>query len=237
MSDHFPTTRWTLLRKLRSEGGPTSDVEAKTALEYLCTCYWRPIRNHLVMLGKSDEEAKDLTQGFFAHLIEKNVFARADRDRGRLRTFLLSALNQYVIGEWRRETAAKRGGEAGNMSLDAEAFPSPSNAADDLKRFDRAWAEQVFDRSLLALERAYRGRGKEKLIHAIGPHLGSFDESAAAMEPLARELGITLPALRVHLHRARKRFGDCLRDELRALQTAEEEIEDELRYLVSLLDE
>jgi RNA polymerase sigma-70 factor (ECF subfamily) len=189
------------------------------------------------MLGRSDEEAKDLTQGFFAHLIEKNVLARADPKRGRLRTFLITALNQHVIGEWRRETAGKRGGDEGMVSLDLESFLSHSSQTDDFSQFDRAWAEQVFERSLLALERVYRGRGKEKLISAIIPYLGRFDEAAGEMEPLARELGITLPALRVHLHRARKRFGDCLRDELRALQTPEAEIEDELRYLVSLLDE
>lgn len=235
MPDPFPTTKWTLLRKIR-DAGSANEQEVAEVLEYVCTVYWRPIRSHLMMLGKKEEEAKDLTQGFLAHLLEKKILSKADSDRGRLRTFIISALNQYVISEWRREQTVKRGGRS-------EFIPMEDNGIDLLGEspvspgFDRLWARQVYERSLHALERDYRNRGKAELVEALIPRIGSLDEPAAAMEPLAKRLGITLPALRVHLHRARKRFGDCLRDELRALQTPEDELEEELRYVLSLLDD
>ena len=236
MSDDFPSTKWTILHKLQNRGTLSTEEEAAAALEYICTCYWRPIRAHLRYLGKSEEDADDLTQGFFAHLVEKKILMKADSGRGRLRTFLIAALNQHIVADWRRNRSEKRGRDIEFVAYDSLA-PLPDSAeGTDHAKFDRVWAELVFERSLAALERFYRAKGKKDLIEGLAPYLGKFDEGADEMAPLADQLGITLSALRVYLHRARKRFGDCLRDELRALQTPEEDIEDELRYLVSILE-
>lgn len=236
MSDDFPTTKWTLLQKIQNRGDLSTEEEAAAALEYICTCYWRPIRSHLRFLGKSDEDADDLTQSFFAHLVENKILMRADSSRGRLRTFLIAALNQHVTGEWRRAQCEKRGGNVEFVALETLAPLPASRECIDNAQFDRVWAELVFERSLFALQRAYRAPGKKELIQEIVPYLGKFDEDAREMTPLAERLGITLSALRVNLHRARKKFGNCLRDELRALQTPENDIEEELRYLISILE-
>lgn len=230
----FATTRWSLV----IAAGDGADPRAHEALEALCRLYWLPIYAFLRKHGWDRSQAEDLTQGFFLKLLEKGAIARARADRGRFRTFLLSSLKNYLADERDRDGAMKRGGGASVISIDAlqaESWlsrePSPGETPEEL--FDRRWAGMVVDQALSRLEQTMTSSLGPERFEALRPFLLTGKEGAYA--EASRSLGIGESAVRVGVHRMRRRFGELLRDEVAQTVGSPADVEDELRYLQRIL--
>ncbi|MEZ5966418.1 MAG: hypothetical protein R3F56_21460 [Planctomycetota bacterium] len=210
----FHTTRWSLVAR-----AGTDDLAGRQALAELCQAYWQPVYWLYRRLRVDPERARDLTQGLFAHLLERGDLRRADPQRGRFRAWLRACARHWLADEHERERAHKRGGGAVVLSLDVAAEESRYGlqAVDHLDAealFERRWAQTVIERALVRLEReettARRG--------ALFPHLRVVLEGEGPRRPwadLARELDTSEGALKVAAHRLRARFRDCLVAEVR----------------------
>jgi RNA polymerase sigma-70 factor (ECF subfamily) len=234
----FRTTRWTLVRA--AGGAPSS--ERRSALESLCTAYWPPVYAFVRRQGAAPVQAEDLTQAFFARLLEKDGLRMADPERGRFRSFLLGALRHFLSNEEDRERALKRGGGRALLSLDSTTVQGLENGlhlepAADLspeREFERAWAVAVLARARKRLAEEQAQAGKSAQWHALEPHLSTTDERGHGAE-LAQRLGISENAVRVALHRLRRRFGELVREEVRET-VGPGEVEDEVRQLLRALE-
>lgn len=212
--------------------------EAKEALSSLCQDYWRPLFRFARRAGKSPEEAQDLTQGFLGDLIESNSFARADRERGRFRTFLLAAFVHYMANEQRHQQAQKRGG--GHILLplepepDGEPWPDLVDPLTPELHYERSWAYTLLDRVLDRLQRDYEAVGRGPLFAALQPYLSGV-EGGPGHAQLGSGLGMTEGAVSTALHRMRRRYGELLRAEIAETVGDEAEAEDELRHLLRVI--
>lgn len=229
----FQTTRWTLVRA----AGLADGSERRAALETLCRAYWPPVYAFVRRGGASVVQAEELTQGFFARLLASDDFARADPERGRFRGYLLGALRHFLANEHAREQALRRGPRP--LSLDSamlsgvELGLAPSPATPE-REFERAWAAAVIDRARARLSDEQEEAGKGAQWRALEPHLARADERGHG-EELAATLGISANAVRVALHRLRRRFGELVRDEVRET-VGPGEVEDEVRELRRALE-
>lgn len=210
----FAATRWSLVL---AAGGDES-AEAARALEELCSGYWYPLYVFVRRQGRDPEESRDLTQSFFARLIEKRWLSGAAPDRGRFRTFLLTALSHFLANEWIRERRIKRGGGVEFIALDAASAEEryklePSDNVTPETLFERRWALTVLEQALGALESESKAAGRGDLFEALRPHL-SGDPDSPALAGLARSLGMSEGALKVAAHRLRRRFGELVRQEI-----------------------
>jgi RNA polymerase sigma-70 factor (ECF subfamily) len=211
---HFATTRWTLVCAAGKE-----DSAAKKALATLCESYWYPLYAFLRRRGCSREEAEDVTQAFFANLLERGWVRTADRDRGRFRTFLLTALNRFLSKERDKAAAAKRGGGRTRLSLDFEAGESryrrePTDEQTPDSLFERRWAMTVLDQALVRLEAEHAtDPGKAAKFAALKPLLTAA-EGASPYALVAGQLDMTEAAVKVAVHRLRKRYKEVLREEV-----------------------
>jgi len=211
----------------RNATGGTRD-----ALAELCQAYWYPIHKYVCNQGYPAEDAKDLTQEFFARLIEKDYVQQADQERGRFRSFLLGAVRHFLGSQRRRDRAQKRGGGQ-------EALPLEAEAADGSYRFEPRTDEtpdKIFERhwALTVLERALAGLREVKHFE----HLKQFlveGEPGGAYSRVAAELGMSEGALKVAVHRLRRRFGTSLRVEIGRTVETPDQIEEELRYLLTVI--
>lgn len=231
---NFDTTRWSLV----IAAGDSADPRAHEALESLCGIYWRPIYAYLRGHGHKRHEAEDLTQGFFVKLLEKGTIGRARSERGKFRTFLLTALKNYLSDVRGRESAQKRGGGRLVISLDASedekwATQEPSHEETPERLFDRRWAGTVLERVLARIEQETAGTAGQERFAALRPFLSSGE--AGAYAEVARTLGIGESAVRVGVHRMRRRFGELLRDEIAQTVASPAEVDDELRELQRIL--
>lgn len=221
----FPMTRWSLV--IEAAG----DVES--SLESLCRQYWQPVYAVARQAGNDVESAKDLTQGFFAKLLEKGWLVSADREKGRFRTFLVTALKRYMINEWHREHAARRGGFADTVPLDAEmaervsALETRRDLSPDAL-FDRRWALALLDAALHRLEAECPDF--EWLKDCLTAGRGETDYAK-----LAAKLGSSEGAARVAVHRLRKRYRAVIRDEVARTVASESEVENEMQALMGAL--
>jgi RNA polymerase sigma-70 factor (ECF subfamily) len=224
----FPTTRWS---QVRAAG--ESVAEADDAFAILCSDYWRPIFSYLRRLGFSEADGQDLTQGFFVHLLERRTVRRADPHRGKFRSFLLGALKNYVANETARAGRKKRGGENEIVSLNdpSRTTPEPSVEAEAIRSFDESWANEVIGRSLARLREKFRGENRTELFGVLERFLGE----ATVTDEAARALGSTIGALRTAVSRLRKQFGEQIRLEIARTVSAPDLIEEEFRYLRSVL--
>lgn len=207
------------------------------ALEELCRLYWYPVYAFIRRQGASSEEAEDLAQGFFARLLERRDLLSAEREKGRLRSFLLARVKNHLVQDWRRRTAAKRGGTGQPLSLDdAEVRYAlePAGLVSAEALFDRRWALETFETALRRLESEYADAGKRDLFEALMPWLSSrpSDQTYASLAP---GLGLTPGALQVAVHRLRQRFRRCLENAVADTVADPDEVESELRYLLSLV--
>jgi len=231
----FPTTSWTLV----AVAGEGTSLESKEALAQLCEAYWRPLYAYIRRTGHSADESGDLTQEFFAKLIEKHYLRAADRERGRFRTYLLASLRHFLSNEWDRARTVKRGGGAAITSLDVEDGErlyrlEPADPTTPERIFERRWALTVLDRAMQRLREEFVSGGKAELFHGIQPFLtGDCDPGAYARA--APVVGMTTGALKVAVHRARRRFASAVREEVAATLDREEDIEDEIQYLLAAL--
>jgi RNA polymerase sigma factor (sigma-70 family) len=234
-SECFPTTSWTLVAAA-SEG---HSRESEEALARLCEAYWRPLYAYVRRAGHDADESRDLTQEFFARLIEKHYVRTADRHRGRFRTYLLAALKHFLANEWDRARAAKRGGGTIPIPLEVETAErlyrlEPVDLLTPEKIFERRWALTVLDRAMARLRGEFADSGKSEAFDRIQQFL-TGDNQSGAYAQAASALGMTAGALKVAVHRARRRFAGLVREEVAATLDRIEEIEDELHHLLGAL--
>jgi len=225
----FLTTRWTLVGKAVG----ARDTEAREALGDLFLIYWKPLYRYIRRTGRSVEDAEDLLQGFFEHLVAGEGLRLADPDRGRFRAFLLAALKNFMASEWRREHRQKRGGFARHLSLDwKDAETGLQLEAEDLRSpdrlYDREWAMALLDKVLDDLER------EEPEFSRWKPYLSLSRERLPYAE-IARSFDMSEGAVRVAVHRLRKRYRERLREEIAGTLTEASMVEDEMRALFAAL--
>lgn len=202
------------------------------ALEELCMTYWPALYKHVRRMGYDDADAQDLTQSFFARLLEKQILARADRTRGRFRSFLLTSLHRFVINEWHRGEAAKRGGDREHFSIDfsqaAEIGIGKQSTPE--AEFQREWAMCVIERSFERLREEHIASGKQELFDAIACCIVR-DADSPSFSAVAEKLKSTIAAVKMAASRTRKRLRELVLDEVRATVMNEEDVEDELTAL------
>ncbi|MGC1275123.1 MAG: sigma factor [Planctomycetaceae bacterium] len=213
-SGRFATTRWSVVCAAGRE-----DSAARLALASLCETYWYPLYAFLRRRGCSREEAEDVTQAFFARLLERGWVRSADRDRGRFRTFLLTALSRFLGKERDKRRAAKRGGGRTPLSLDFEAGESryqlePVEEQTPDRLFERRWAMTVLDRVLVRLEEEHADDPARTAKFAALKPLMTAATEAAPYATVATTLGMTEGAVKVAVHRLRKRYKELLHDEV-----------------------
>ena len=214
-----------------------STGRAQEALATLCQAYWYPLYAYLRRRGHPAEDAEDLTQGFFAHLLEKGALRSADPERGRFRSFLLASLQHYVSNERARARADKRGGSTVLLALhDAEGHyrREPPDDRTPEKLLDRRWALTVLDRVAATLRDEFRRRGKEGVFDGLKEHLAGDAEDSSYRE-IGVRLGLSEGAARVAVYRLRRRFGELLRKEVGETLASPEDVEDEIRCLMRAL--
>lgn len=229
----FEATRWTLVQRAKD----ANKEEAQEALNALCSMYWRPLYAFARGYGRSMEDAEDVVQGFLAKGIEKALFTAADQEKGKMRTFLLTAFKRYLRDEHVKAVAIKRGeGKVDTMDVAGEeARLADADAADPTSSFDKRWAIIVVESAREQLEKKYAREGKLELYQALSASLtGELDES---YQEIADRLEVSLSAVKVGVHRLRKRFGEMLRAEIVETIGEGEDPDQELRYLIGILSD
>lgn len=231
----FQTTNWTLI--VQAADSDTS--AARAALGALCHAYWYPVYAFVRRQGFSAADAEDLTQGYFTRFIEKGYAKELRPELGRFRAFVLASVRNYVSNERDRERAQKRGGGRSPVSLDQASAEEryalePQDPATPDRLFERAWARSAVDRALgrLANEIA-RTEGVERF-DQLKAHL-TGDEEPSTYRELAAAWGVGEPAVRVYVHRLRKRFGNLLREEVATTVADPADVDAELRHLLEML--
>jgi len=216
-----------------------SHPESASALETICRLYWYPLYAYARQSGQSPSDAQDVTQEFFRLFLEKNWLRDVDRNRGRLRSFLITALKRFMANEWRRVTAQKRGHSQPHFSIDtafAESrYASQSGdqfAADEI--FDREWALKLLELTLERLESEFQLSGKAADFFVLKDFL-AVSHANIDYDRAAGRLGQSEGATRVAVHRLRKRFRELYREEVAQTLPKGEDLEAELRYLAGVL--
>jgi RNA polymerase sigma factor (sigma-70 family) len=229
----FPHTRWSVVLAATQPGSP----EAVGALETLCRAYWHPLYAYVRRCGHSPHDAQDLTQEFFQRLLEKRWLEDVDREKGRLRTFLVLALKYFMANEWRRASAQKRGGNQFHVPLDTElaekqCASDPQLSPDEV--FDRQWSLVLLDLTLNKLQSEFAAAGRSadyaNLKSCLMAEHGAIDYAA-----IAQQLGVNAGAARVAVHRLRKRFRQLFREEISRTLADGTDLEGELRHLAAAL--
>jgi len=217
-----------------------SRPDAQAALATLCETYWYPLYAYVRRVGYTAEDAQDLTQGFSAVLLEKRYVNAADRERGRFRSFLLTALRRFLAKEHDRAHAQKRGGKRKPMSLDLASGESryalePSHDVTPEAIHQRRWALTVLDTVLARLRQAYADAGKAEVFDGVKAFL-TGEAGAPPYAQVARDLGMSEGAVKVAVHRLRRRYRDRLRSEVARTVADPGAVEDELRHLLAVLE-
>lgn len=230
----FVSTHWSVVLA----AGHDSSPDAHAALEQLCRAYWPPLYAFVRRQGHGPEEAQDLTQAFFLHLLDHDALAGVDRSKGRFRSFLLTSFKHLMANEWRRAHTRKRGGAA-LFSLDAKWGEERYQVeiADTLtpdKLFDRRWAETLLERVLLRVRDEWNARDQQQRFDELKVFLVERRGTVPVAEVAAR-LGLTVPALRSLLYRLRQSYRTVFLQEIAQTVAAPEEIEDEVRHLLAAL--
>ena len=232
--DYFATTHWTMVL----HAGRNDTTRAQEALALLCRTYWYPIYAYVRRRGYSPEDAEDLTQGFFARLLELNSLADVRREKGKFRSFLLASLNHFLSDEWDRARAQKRG-HGRVISLDTDAAETrfgrePADASTREKMFERQWAMTLLETVVQRLQCDYQAAGKGALFMALRFSIMG-DKTDVPYTQLAAEVGLSEEALRVAVHRLRQRYRQLLRDEIAQTVATPAEVDGEIRHLFSAL--
>ena len=227
----FASTLWSVVLAARDADAPGR----RDALQKLIESYWKPVYYFIRRKGADAEAAKDLAQGFFAALLERNFLQYVRKDRGRFRTFLLTALEHFLADEHDRAQALKRGGGRAAFSLDfagaEREMEGPSDAPD--RAFRRDWALRVLSRGLEALRASFDGAGRKEEFEALRLHLAIGAEKPPSYADLAARLGITEQDVANRVHRARAAYRESILELIRAYSETEEDARDELRELLS----
>lgn len=230
----FATTHWSIVLEAQGES-----ATAEEALETVCRTYWRPIYSFLRLQGVRPEEAEDLTQGFFALLLERKDLNTVRKEKGRLRSFLLVSLKHFLLDERRRSMALKRG--KGQRLIPLEELranqPGDLEPTDPLtaeRIYERRWALALLEQVLRRLKGEYEKAGHAALFHSLKKLLPD-EPGAPSQAEIAAELGMTENAIRQAFHRFRRRYQTLLREEISHTVAIPSDGDDELRHLVAVL--
>jgi RNA polymerase sigma-70 factor (ECF subfamily) len=231
--DIFATTHWTVVLAAGNRHAPQAD----RALEELCQIYWYPLYVYVRHQGHSKQDAEDLTQGFFESFLKRNYLDGLSSDKGRFRAFLLAALKHYLSNQRDRESRLKRGGGEKPLSLNWENAESryqiePLDRVSPDKLYDRAWANTLLEKVISRLSDESRTEGKRSQFERLKPFL-MVGKAAIPYAETARELGLGENAVRVAVHRLRRRYRQLLREEISQTLSDPALVEDELQSLFS----
>jgi len=231
----FVTTHWSVVLT----AGDSNTTIAHEALAKLCQTYWFPLYAFVRRRGFSPPDAEDLTQEFFARFLEHKWVGNADREKGRFRTFLLSALNHFLANEWDKARAQKRGGGSTPLPLEFNAAETryvrePADNVTPEQHFERRWALTLLETVVNRLRTEYEQDGKADLFTALNPCLVG-DRTSQPYEELARELGVSEGAVKSAVHRLRQRYRQLLRDEIAQTVAGPGEVDEELNHLIAVL--
>ena len=245
-ADPFIATQWSVIV---AAGKTQAEPEiASAALAQLCQTYWPPLYTYVRSRGHAVHDAQDLTQGFFAYLIEHKIYLRADRQLGKFRSFLLASLKHFLSHAREREQTLKRGGGREFIAFDdaradaAESLfqthcPSGSSAVPEDRLFEKTWAETLVETALSRLAAAYKAEGKENLFEKFQTFLAVGADPLPPYSELAVRLAVTESTIRSHVTRLRARYREMLRAEVRRTVDTESEVDEELRELLRVLIE
>jgi RNA polymerase sigma-70 factor (ECF subfamily) len=231
----FRTTHWSVVLAAKRPDSP----DRMAALTALCQGYWYPLYAFVRRQGRDRQQAEDLTQDFFARLLEKNTLSSVQPEHGRFRSFLLASLKNFLANDWDRAHAAKRGGNYSIISWDDQAVEDrylrePSHNATPEKLFEQTWALTLIQTVLDRLKKEYADADKNQLFDAI--HASLSDEGGAGTySEIAAKLNMTESAVKMSVLRMRRRFGDLLRTEIAQTLPDAREVEEELRHLFTCL--
>ena len=232
----FATTHWSVVLAAGDSAAPN----AQPALEQLCRAYWYPLYAFVRRLGRSPADAQDLTQGFFAYLLERRLVAQADPQAGRFRSFLLASLKHFLAHEHERAAALKRGGGQPILSLDQfgpeerYALEPAADAATPDAIYDQRWALLQVENALRLLRADYASAGRAPLFDLLKDYVWG-DKNALTLAEIAVQLDLTEEAVKKSVQRLRQRFRDCLRAEIAQTVATPDQIDDELRHLRAAL--
>lgn len=234
MSDHFATTRWT--RVLAAQAGRTV---AGTALADLCVAYYAPVHAYIAHTARDLGDPRDLTQEFFAWVLAGPVLRGADREKGRFRAYLLGAVKHFLADTRDRLSAAKRGARHEHIRLDAGTDTTPGIDIADAAQppdawFDREWGLAVLALALSSLSEEHGRQGKAEQFQILKPWL-TGDGTGATQAETAGQLGMNEGSVKVAIHRLRKRFRELVKAEIAQTVATEEEVREELRYLIEVV--
>lgn len=231
----FATTHWSVVLKAGEVPGHESD----RALDALCRGYWYPLYAYIRRLGHSPHDAQDLTQSFFAYLLENRLLAKADRESGRFRSFLLGSLKHFMANEWRKQHAKKRD-TSRTISFDttdAEDRYSiePADSVNPQLLYEQAWAVAVLDQAMSLLESEHVDAGKKDLFTSLAPCLQG-DRLDLSYSEIGTRLGLSEGAVKVAVHRLRQRYRELLRACVADTVADPLEVDGELRHLLEVLN-
>lgn len=228
----FATTLWGVVTMAQ---GPDSR-QARAALEDLCRIYWPPLYAYVRRRGYNHEDAKDLTQEFFARLLEKRYFDQADRTKGRLRSFLLVALNHFLANEWNKAQTQKRGGGQCHLPIGEKLAESVADSngltPDDL--FERRWALTVLDAALKRLHSLQNDDECARRFEVLKPFL-TGDGPALSYAEAATQLGMSVNLVKVTIHNLRRDFRKCIREAVAETLDDPAHVEHEMQHLLDVL--
>lgn len=231
----FATTQWGIVRAV----GLENPQAANTALQELCQIYWFPLYLYVRGQGKDADTAADLTQAFFADLLQREDLKKVDPELGKFRSFLLTAMKHFLINQWDKAKAQKRGGGKSPLSLDFGKADSryrlePSHAQTPELIFQKQWAKTLLARVHQALRTEFADRGKAHVFDRLQKFLAgkNADETLATA---AAQLTMSEVAVKVSLHRMRQRYGELLRAEIQQTVSTPEEIDSEIQHLFEVL--
>ncbi len=231
----FATTHWSVV--LAAQQGDS--LQAAEVLEKLCRTYWYPLYVFIRRSGHDEEAAKDLTQGFFEHFLEKNYLRQVDREKGKFRSFLLASVKHFLANERDRANTSKRGGDYAFVPWDKAALENQIllEALPDLpaeKIYERQWALTLLDQVFARLREECAAAGKAQLFEALGMYL-SGEKSTESYAEVAPRLNMTAGSVQVAVHRLRRRYGELLRAEIAHTVSRPEEIDEEIHHLFAAL--
>jgi RNA polymerase sigma factor (sigma-70 family) len=231
----FVTTRWSVVLR----AGSSDTARAVDALSKLYQAYWYPLYAYVRGRGYGREDAEDLTQSFFARLLEKKWLVAADQEKGRFRSFLLVALKRFLADEWDKASAQKRGGGKALLPLPFDSGETrfslePAGAGSPEQSFERRWALTLLEQVMKRLRQEYETEGKAALFAALTPFLVG-DRIAFPYAELGKNLSLSEGAVKSAVHRLRQRYRKLLREEIAETVESPGEVEEELRHLFTVV--
>ena len=233
----FVTTHWSVVLRAGADTG----AAGAQALETLCRAYWYPLYAYVRRLGHAPSDAQDLTQSFFAYLLEKRLVAKADPEIGHFRSFLLGALKNFLANEWRRQQAAKRGGNEAIISFDAHTAEEryalePATSDNPQKLFEQAWAVAVLDQAIHLLQAEHAAAGKAQHFAELHVFLQG-ERGQRSYAEVGSRLAMSEGAVKVAVHRLRQRYRELLRSAVAHTIGDPLEVDAELRHLLHVLSD